>query len=419
MKALKVLSLILICATTFRIATAQTMAKENTKAAHQARRDGVITVRVVNDTGQSIAGAPIIVEKVGDKGIGGLRIGNADDEGEFKARGLDPGSYTIFTIVPGYVVALTDSERNHHHPGENVTINLVKGGVITGRVTDAYGEPMVGVGMKAVKVRDLEGGQKYAGDGEDWNTRLTDDRGVYRLYSLAPGGYVVGASRDQSGLYGGFYSGREIMTWHSSSARTTAKEIVVRSGEQVTGADIRHREERGHTISGIIISEIGSGRADIMLLSGAGRQLIGMTSAYATKGFEMFGVPDGEYEMIASRTIGLESYFASSTPRRVVVKGADVSGVELKVALPASISGLVKIEASSLGGVRNSPCEDGAQPKDRSSIEEVLLSAVPDNELVSSRQSIESIAFQFRYFFDAMNAASDEKGNFRLRELDA
>src|SRR6266511_258239 len=209
MKALKVLSLIIICATTFRIATAQTMAKENTKAANQARRDGVITVRVVNDTGQPIAGAPILVEKVGDKGMSGLRIGNADDEGAFKATGLGPGSYTISTIVPGYVVAMTDSERNHHHPGENVTINLVKGGVITGRVTDAYGEPMVGVGVKAVKVRDLEGGRKYPGDGADWNTRLTDDRGVYRLYGLAPGVYVVGASSDQSGLYSGFYHGRE------------------------------------------------------------------------------------------------------------------------------------------------------------------------------------------------------------------
>jgi protocatechuate 3,4-dioxygenase beta subunit len=211
MKALKVLSLILICATMFRIATAQTMAKENTKAANQARHDGVITVRVVNDTGQPIAGAPILVNKAGDKGMGGLRIGNADDEGEFKATELGPGSYKISTIVPGYVVALTDSERNHHHPGENVTINLVKGGVITGRVTDAYGKPMVGVGVMAFKVRDLEGGQKYHGDGADWNTRLTDDRGVYRLYGLAPGVYVVGASSDQSGLYGGFYPGREAM----------------------------------------------------------------------------------------------------------------------------------------------------------------------------------------------------------------
>jgi hypothetical protein len=220
----------------------------------------------------------------------------------------------------------------------------------------------------AVKVRDLEGGQKYAGDGEDWNTRLTDDRGVYRLYGLAPGVYVVGASSDQSGLYGGFYPGREAMTWHPSSPRATATEIVVRSGEEVAGADIRHREERGHTISGIIISDTASERINIMLVSGAGRQLIGMTSAYATKGFEMFGVPDGEYEMIAFWMSGLKSSFSSSTLCRVVV----------------------------MGGGRNISCEDGAQTKDRSSIEEISLSAAPDNELTLSRQSIESSALPLR-----------------------
>jgi hypothetical protein len=417
MKALKVLSLILICATMFRIATAQTMARENTKAANQARRDGVITVRVVNDTGQPIVGATILVEKAGDKGMSGLRIGNADDEGEFKATELGPGFYTISTIVPGYVVALNDSERNHHHPGENVTINLVKGGVITGRVTDVYGKPMVGVGVMAVKVRDLEGRQKYLGDRENWNTRLTDDRGVYRLYGLAPGVYVVGASSDQSGLYGGFYPGREAMTWHPSSPRATATEIVVRSGEEVAGADIRRREERGRTISGIIIGDTASGGINIMLVSGAGRQLIGMTRPYATNGFEMFGVPDGEYEMIPFWMSDLESSFSSPTPCRVVVKGADVSDVKLRVTRPASISGLVKIEAPSVGAVgggRNSSCEDGAQTRDRSSIEEISLSAVPDNELTLSRQSIESGAFKFRYDFDAMDTAPDEKGNFTL-----
>src|SRR6185369_2118585 len=126
-----------------------------------------------------------------------------------------------------------------------------------------------------------------------------------------------------------------------------------------------------------------------------------MTSAYATKGFEMFGVPDGEYEMIAFWMSDLKSSFSSSTPCRVVVKGADISGVELRATRPASISGLVKIEAASVGGGRNSSCEDGAQTTDRSSIEEISLSAAPDNELTLSRQSIESSAFKFRYDFDA------------------
>src|SRR5262249_37149936 len=114
-----------------------------------------------------------------------------------------------------------------------------------------------------------------------------------------------------------------------------------------------------------------------------------------------------------------ENEFASSTPRRVIVKGADVSGIELRIAPPASISGRVKIEPSSLGDVgsaEKSPCEDVAQAKERASIEDVLLSATPEDE---SRPSIQSIAPYFRYISGAMGGAPDEKGEFTLSGLAA
>ncbi|HZF38031.1 MAG TPA: carboxypeptidase-like regulatory domain-containing protein, partial [Blastocatellia bacterium] len=161
MRIMKALLLILLCAPPVRVAVAQTVAKENAEAASQARRDGVIAGRIVNDAGRPISGAPILVIKAGVKIMSGMQTTTADDEGNFKATGLGPGSYMISTNVPGYVVARADSERDYHRPGENVTINLIKGGVIAGRVTDTYGEPMVGVHVQALKVRELEGGQKY------------------------------------------------------------------------------------------------------------------------------------------------------------------------------------------------------------------------------------------------------------------
>ncbi|HEY7184783.1 MAG TPA: carboxypeptidase-like regulatory domain-containing protein, partial [Blastocatellia bacterium] len=401
MRALKTLSLILLWATTFRVAIAQTEAKESADAAGQARRDGAITGRVVNDAGRPVPGAPIFIIKAGVKIASGLQTASADDEGNFNATGLGPGSYMFSINVPGYVVALTDSESDYHRPGENVTINLVKGGVITGRVTDSYGEPMVGVRVQVVKVRELEGGRKYSGGIQVPNGRLTDDRGVYRLYGLEPGIYVVGASSDPGGLYGGFYAGRDAMTWHPSSPRATATEIAVRSGEEATGADIRHREERGHTISGTVAGDTATGSMGegiiVMLTSGADRQLVGMTGAYGAKNFAMSGVSDGEYEMAAFRMSPRDVDFASSTPRRVVVNGADVSGIELRMAPPASISGRVKIEPFTVGaggGAGKSPCEDGAHAKDRATIGDVLLSATPEDE---SQPSIQSIAPYFRY----------------------
>jgi Carboxypeptidase regulatory-like domain len=415
MRVVKALSLILLCAASVRVAIAQTGAKENAEADPQARRDGEITGRVVNDVGRPVAGAPIIVIKAGVKILSGIQTSTADDEGNFKVTGLGPGSYMVDANVPGYVIARAGSERDYHRPGASVTINLVKGGVITGRVTDPYGEPMVGVRAQAFKVRELEGAQKYLGELREPNGRLTDDRGVYRLYGLEPGVYVVGVSNDQSGMYGGSYPGREAMTWHPSSPRATAAEIAVRGGEEIAGIDIRHREERGHMISGTVLGAAApdprEDRITVMLTSGVDRQLVGMTFANGPKGFAMFGALDGEYEIVASRMSRTQTDFASSAPRRVVVKGADVSGIELSIAPPASVSGRVKVES---GGAGKNPCEDGAQA--RATVEGVLLSAAPDDD---SRPSIQAITPYFRYFGGAMGGAPDEKGEFILSGLAA
>jgi carboxypeptidase family protein len=415
MRVVKALSLILLCAASVRVAIAQTGAKETAEAAPNARRDGVITGRVVNDAGRPVAGAPILVIKSGVKITSGMQTSTADDEGNFKATGLGPGSYMIYANVPGYVIARAGSERDYHRPGASVTINLVKGGVITGRVTDSYGEPMVGVCAQAFKVRELEGGQKYLGELRESNGRLTDDRGVYRLYGLEPGVYVVGVTNDQSGMSGGGYPGREAMTWHPSSPRATAAEITVRGGEEIAGIDIRHREERGHMISGTVLGDAApdpmSDGIIVMLTSGPDRQSVGATWLYGTKGFAMFGAPDGEYEVVALKVSRTQTDFGNSAPRRVVVKGADVSGIELRIAPPASVSGRVKVEAGAAG---KSPCEDGAQA--RATVDDVLLSAAPEDE---SQPSLLAIAPYFRYLGGAMGGAPDEKGEFTLRGLAA
>ena len=410
MRVVKALSLIVLCVASFRVAIAQAGANENAEAAPQARRYGVITGRVVNDAGRPVAGAPILVIKSGVKITSGIQSATADDEGNFKATGLGPGSYMIYANVPGYVIARAGSESDYHRPGASVTINLVKGGVITGRVTDPYGEPMVGVRAQVFKVRELEEGRKYLGELREPNGRLTDDRGVYRLYGLEPGVYVVGASNDHSGMFG-----REAMTWHPSSPRATAAGITVRGGEEVAGIDIRHREERGYMISGMVLGDAAPDARDerviVMLTSGVDRQLIGMTWVSGTKGFAMFGALDGEYEIVAFRMNRTQADLGSSAPRRVVVKGADVSGIELRITPPASVSGRVKIEAGDAG---KSPCEDKAQA--RTTVEEVLLSAAPDDE---SRPSIQAISPYFRYLGGAMDGAPDEKGEFILRGLAA
>jgi hypothetical protein len=65
---------------------------------------------------------------------------------------------------------------------------MIKGGVITGRVTNATGEPLIGVRVNAVMTRGAEGNTARRAAARP---RFTDDRGFYRLYGLPPGTYVV------------------------------------------------------------------------------------------------------------------------------------------------------------------------------------------------------------------------------------
>ena len=155
------------------------------------KREGVITGRVLAD-GRPVGGANVIVQAAGGK-IGDLQTTASDDDGNFRVTGLSPGTYSLLTQIPGYVMPPDSSGPSRHRIGENVSINLIKGAVITGRVTDEFGEPIVGVRVVAYRVRTLEGKPEF--DSKALNVtaagRETDDRGAYRLFGLEPGIYVV------------------------------------------------------------------------------------------------------------------------------------------------------------------------------------------------------------------------------------
>src|SRR5581483_6050884 len=114
---------------------------------------------------------------------------------------------------------------------------------------NALGEPVIAVVVSVVRVRDAEGKalQEAANTGR---VALTDDRGVYRLYGLRPGSYLVVANG------GGFTTTRgtpydgDVPTYYPSSPRDTATEAQVVNGAVASGIDIRYRAEPGHIISG-------------------------------------------------------------------------------------------------------------------------------------------------------------------------
>src|SRR5262245_31470466 len=186
--------------------TIEQVSSQSTRAPASALASRAITGLVLDDYGQPAVGAQIIIDRVGVRNQ--MEFINTDDAGRFKTPALLPGLYALDVQWPGYVIRPEPARPGFHRAGDHLTINLIKGGVITGRVTDMTGEPRVFVNVSAWRVRDAEG-RSVA---RDYESRRTDDRGVYRLYGLEAGRYVVSAQAGSDVYVGGSEAGEEIPT---------------------------------------------------------------------------------------------------------------------------------------------------------------------------------------------------------------
>jgi len=338
------------------------------------KREGVISGRVVADDGQPTGGAHVIAIGVSKSPVpGAMQWTNCDADGNFKVTGLSHGVYSIIARAPGYVPVQDQSRK--YRVGESLIIRMARGGVITGRVTDEFGEPMVGVQVSADRVADSEGKPDKSAPAMSgmYSSRMTDDRGVYRIYGLEAGAYVVGVNVASPTFAGLGRTSREPPTYHPSSPRGAAVEVNLRLAEEVSGVDIRARGGRGRSISGTVSGETqGEGLINgviVRLYGAADKNLAGMTTLIGGQNYSLRGVEDGEYELMATQ-FSESMDFALSAPRRVAVRGADLNGIELKLLKLGSVSGRVVIEA---------PKAECQAASDQFKVEEILIELKRDD----------------------------------------
>lgn len=142
-----------------------------------------------------LAGAPV-----------GGRTTQTDSDGRYSFTALPAGRYTIRASRGGYV-NLAYGQRTPSEPvrpvelaeGQalsGVNIVLPRGGAITGRVVDEFGEPMLQAQVQAYRYQYQPTGERTLQPGG--GSAVTDDLGQFRLYGLNPGEYVISAtSRNQ------------------------------------------------------------------------------------------------------------------------------------------------------------------------------------------------------------------------------
>ncbi len=331
-------------------AVGQAQQPSSTDEATEVPKTGAITGRVLNESGQPLPNAVVSIRAFGLLGQG--RGATTDREGNFQVNGLDPVAYSVSASVPTYTPPPRDpdsTQATYYRIGDSVTLVLIKGGVITGSVTTSAGEPVVGVRVRAQNIRDGNGQpSRY---GAMFRERTTDDRGVYRIYGLPTGTYLVLA-----GGAGNFSSSdvnpydTDAPTFSPSSTRDTAAEINVRAGEETANVDIRYRGEPGHVVSGIASGPQPAAPSGFSVtltstLDGGSQWSNSSFQAPGSRGFVFDGVGDGDYDVTA------QSFFPGgewtlSEPKRIKVRGADITGIEVTTRALGSITGRVVLEES-------------------------------------------------------------------------
>jgi carboxypeptidase family protein len=165
----------------------------------------VITGRVVTDDSVARPLGRAIVTVSGAE-LPASRSAVTDDAGRFTIANLPAGRLTIAAIKRGYVAGAYGAPRPGRPgtpvvlaPGQtfDATIRLAPAGVVTGIIRDERGVPLPGLRVFAIDANQpaapSPGVRAGAGSGVE-----TDDRGIYRIFDLVPGDYLIAATSTYS-----------------------------------------------------------------------------------------------------------------------------------------------------------------------------------------------------------------------------
>lgn len=284
-----------------------------------------------------------------------------DDDGHFQLTNVPAGNYLLQTFTPAFV-APSDDMRGRSGKiinlaeGEaigGVDIALTRGGVITGRVTDAEGLPVIQESVRLTAVN--ERGQKQQVNLPYSFMKTTDDRGVYRLFGLAPGRYIVSVGVDPKSGSGrpGFGNSYSLTYSPDVSDDSKATVIEVSADGEAAGVDILlGRASKTYSATGRIVDEAGkpvsgvnSGYGSLLPDGDGFGSYYQTSSASNSKGeFRIEGIVPGHYAAFASAIEQSDWY---SDPVQFQVTDADVSGLEVKVHRGSTLSGVMSFEGVS------------------------------------------------------------------------
>jgi protocatechuate 3,4-dioxygenase beta subunit len=316
---------------------------------------------------------------IGDKAAPGILVNVAglnqsttvgqaisDADGQFRIGALPAGQFIVVPAAPVYVLPSNpmfgSGKAVNLSSGEavdGIDFKLTRGAVITGRVTDSDGRPVIEERLSLDPVDETGAPARVQMPRwSNYQMYQTDDRGIYRIYGLPAGRYKVSVG-DEPGRISGLRTAGFYQRTYYPDATDPAKASVVdlNEGGEAKNIDISlGRRASTYTVSGRIVdADTGQPLAGVTYAFGALQKnqnrsyIAGMASpatpTNAQGEFRLEGVEPGNYGVfvMASRfdfgvSTGPDVY---SDPVIFDVIDGDLTNLEIKAERGHSLAGVV------------------------------------------------------------------------------
>ena len=281
-----------------------------------------------------------------------------DADGSYRFTGLPAGEYEVTPLSEAYLPADgargdVNKQRLKLEPGEargDLDFAVIRGGVITGRVTDDEGRPQMGRHVTLYKLSDH--GQKLPVGKQQATMFVTDDRGVYRIFGLRPGRYLARAGQRDERIFAKYRANDTEPTYHPNAADPDrAKIIEIKEGSEATGVDIKLigvgktyevfgrvvEEETGKPVSRVRVACIVAENQEQYW----GKWVMD-TVADSQGNFRLAGLTPGKYKIVLSQYYEDHPFYAVG--KYFEIENASATGVEVIAKRGGTMNGVVVLQ---------------------------------------------------------------------------